>query len=45
MTHRFSDDEFAHRLQLAELDYFTSSRAGLTSIAENYIGLPVEGGQ
>jgi p-hydroxybenzoate 3-monooxygenase len=45
MTHRFSDDDFAHRLQLAELDYFTSSRAGLTSIAENYVGLPLEDGQ
>ena len=28
MTHRFSDDHFAHRLQLAELDYFTSSERG-----------------
>ncbi|HZF14315.1 MAG TPA: 4-hydroxybenzoate 3-monooxygenase [Steroidobacteraceae bacterium] len=45
MTHRFSDDAFAYRLQLAELDYFTSSAAGLTTIAENYAGLPFEAGQ
>jgi p-hydroxybenzoate 3-monooxygenase len=42
MTHRFSDDEFAHRLQLAELDYVTGSQAGRMTIAENYVGLPFE---
>jgi p-hydroxybenzoate 3-monooxygenase len=45
MTHRFSDDEFAYRLQLAELDYITSSNAGLMTVAENYVGLPFEEGQ
>jgi len=41
--HTFSDEEdFARRIQQAELDYFTSSRAGLTTIAENYVGLPYE---
>jgi p-hydroxybenzoate 3-monooxygenase len=45
MTHRFSDDPLAYRLQLAELDYFTGSRAGITTIAENYAGLPFEEGQ
>jgi p-hydroxybenzoate 3-monooxygenase len=45
MTHRFSDDEFAYRLQLAELDYITSSHAGLMTMAENYVGLPFEEGQ
>ena len=42
--HRFSDDAFAHRLQLAELDYLTGSTAALTSLAENYIGLPFDTG-
>jgi p-hydroxybenzoate 3-monooxygenase len=40
--HKFSDDPFAHRIQLAELDYYTASEAGLTTIAENYVGLPYE---
>jgi p-hydroxybenzoate 3-monooxygenase len=30
------------RVQLAELDYITGSRAGSTSLAENYVGLTVE---
>ena len=39
MLHRFPDDEgFQHNLQLAELDYVTSSRAAATSLAENYVG-------
>jgi p-hydroxybenzoate 3-monooxygenase len=42
IMHRFSDDPFAHRLQLAELDYLTGSRAALTSLAENYVGLPFD---
>jgi p-hydroxybenzoate 3-monooxygenase len=42
LTHKFSDDPFAHRLQLAELDYLTGSAAALTSVAENYVGLPFE---
>jgi p-hydroxybenzoate 3-monooxygenase len=41
--HKFSDGEdFERRIQQAELDYYTSSRAGLTTIAENYVGLPYE---
>ncbi len=43
VTHRFDYDAFSHRIQLAELDYMTSSRAGRTTIAENYVGLPFEG--
>ncbi len=39
LTHRFSDDAFAHRLQLAELEYLSSSRAAQRSVAENYVGL------
>jgi p-hydroxybenzoate 3-monooxygenase len=40
ITHKFSDDPFSHRLQLAELDYLSGSRAALASLAENYVGLP-----
>jgi p-hydroxybenzoate 3-monooxygenase len=43
MLHRFAgDDAYQHRLQLAELDYVTSSRAAASALAENYVGLPFE---
>ena len=43
MLHTFPGaDEFQHRLQVAELDYVTSSRASATALAENYVGLPIE---
>ncbi|HLL98683.1 MAG TPA: 4-hydroxybenzoate 3-monooxygenase [Rubrobacteraceae bacterium] len=43
MLHRFEEnDRFRHRLQIAELDYVTSSHAASTSLAENYVGLPME---
>ncbi len=43
MLHRFHDDTpFHHRLQLSELAYVTSSRAKATTLAENYVGLPLE---
>ncbi|MBV8371433.1 MAG: 4-hydroxybenzoate 3-monooxygenase [Candidatus Eremiobacteraeota bacterium] len=43
MLHRDpSGDPFGERLQLAELDYVTSSRAASQSLAENYVGLPLE---
>jgi p-hydroxybenzoate 3-monooxygenase len=42
IMHKFSDDAFARRLQLAELDYLTGSRAALCSLAENYVGLPFD---
>ncbi|KAA0009744.1 4-hydroxybenzoate 3-monooxygenase [Billgrantia pellis] len=43
LLHKFSDEEdFETRMQQAELDYLTSSEAGLTTIAENYVGLPYE---
>ncbi len=32
---------FDYRRQVAELDYVTGSRAGMTSLAENYVGLPI----
>jgi p-hydroxybenzoate 3-monooxygenase len=42
MLHRFgSHSEFERRVQLAELAYVTSSIAASTSLAENYVGLPL----
>ena len=42
LMHRFPEDgPFERAMQVAELDYIASSRAAQTSIAENYIGLPV----
>ena len=40
ITHRLSDEPFVRRLQLAELEYLTRSAAAMTSMAENYVGLP-----
>jgi p-hydroxybenzoate 3-monooxygenase len=41
MLHRFpAEDDIQARLQLAELDYVTSSRAAATMLAENYTGMP-----
>jgi p-hydroxybenzoate 3-monooxygenase len=41
--HRFPDDgPFDVQRQLAELDYLTSSRAAMASLAEQYVGLPQE---
>jgi p-hydroxybenzoate 3-monooxygenase len=43
MLHRTpGGSEFDYRRQLAELDYLTGSRAAMTSLAENYTGLPME---
>jgi p-hydroxybenzoate 3-monooxygenase len=43
MLHNFYDDDaFARQMQLAELDYFTNSEAGRRTIAENYVGLPLQ---
>jgi p-hydroxybenzoate 3-monooxygenase len=43
LLHRFPDGTpFDHRLQLAELAYITGSRAGATTLAENYVGLPFD---
>ena len=43
MLHLFHDDNaFDQRRQLAELDYVTSSRAAAQSLAENYVGLPMD---
>jgi p-hydroxybenzoate 3-monooxygenase len=43
MLHRFhNDNAFDQRRQLAELEYLTSSRAASQSLAENYVGLPMD---
>jgi p-hydroxybenzoate 3-monooxygenase len=43
LLHRFSDgNPFDQRRQVAELDYVTSSRAAAQTLAENYVGLPME---
>ena len=39
-----ADGAFDRRRQIAELDYVTSSRAAMTALAENYVGLPFESG-
>jgi p-hydroxybenzoate 3-monooxygenase len=45
LMHRFPDDgPIAAKLQAAELDYLVHSDAGLRSIAENYVGLPLDFG-
>jgi p-hydroxybenzoate 3-monooxygenase len=42
MLHRFHEgNEFDLKRQLAELHLVTSSRAAATTIAENYVGLPL----
>ena len=41
--HRFPDEiPFDRRRQIADLDYLTGSRAAMTSLAEQYVGLPFE---
>src|SRR6201997_530484 len=41
MLHKFPDTgTIGARIQLAELDYVTGSQAAMTSLAENYVGLP-----
>ena len=43
MLHRFPDaDAFQRQLQLAELDYITTSEVAAKSLAENYTGLPFD---
>jgi p-hydroxybenzoate 3-monooxygenase len=43
MLHLFpGGDTFQRKLQRAQLDYVTASRAAATSLAENYVGLPLE---
>jgi p-hydroxybenzoate 3-monooxygenase len=43
MLHIFDgDNPFDRRRQTAELDYVTSSRAAAQTLAENYVGLPMD---
>jgi p-hydroxybenzoate 3-monooxygenase len=43
MLHSFSDSTpFERRRQIAELEYVTRSRASAQTLAENYVGLPME---
>jgi p-hydroxybenzoate 3-monooxygenase len=42
LMHKFPDQgPIGQKLQEAELDYLVHSRAGSTSLAENYVGLPL----
>ncbi len=42
LFHRFEGaSDFDRRVQLAELDYVTSSREAAAALAENYVGLPL----
>jgi p-hydroxybenzoate 3-monooxygenase len=36
------ENPFDHKRQLAELDYLVSSRAAMTSLAENYVGIALD---
>jgi p-hydroxybenzoate 3-monooxygenase len=42
LMHTFSDGDFARKLQIAELDYLSTSPAASMTVAENYAGLPFE---
>jgi p-hydroxybenzoate 3-monooxygenase len=43
MLHRFpGNDPFQHQLQLSQLRYVAGSTAAAASLAENYVGLPLE---
>jgi p-hydroxybenzoate 3-monooxygenase len=43
LTHVFNDRlPFDNQVQMSELDYITSSRAGAETLAEQYVGLPIE---
>ena len=42
LMHKFPETgEFGQKVQEAELDYLVNSRAASTSLAENYVGLPL----
>jgi p-hydroxybenzoate 3-monooxygenase len=43
ILHNFTEaSPFDRRIQRADLDYLVSSKAALTALAENYVGLPYE---
>ena len=39
LMHKFSDESFARKVQLAELEYIAGSQAAALAFAENYVGL------
>ena len=41
MLHQLGEDPFDHQLQLSQLRYLVSSEAAARTLAENYVGLPV----
>ena len=46
LMHRFPDDSgFNHKVQMAELDYLVHSESAMRSVAENYVGLPLNFGE
>ena len=46
LMHRFPENgEISQKLQEAELDYIVHSEAGALSVAENYVGLPLNFGE
>jgi len=43
ITHQFPEmDGFARKMQVAELNYIRGSRAAQVTLAENYVGLPLQ---
>ncbi len=45
LMHRFPENgDFGQKIQEAELDYLVNSKAASASVAENYIGLPLDFG-
>jgi p-hydroxybenzoate 3-monooxygenase len=43
LLHRNAQESpFDRRRQLADLDYIVTSRAAMTTLAENYVGLPLD---
>ncbi len=43
LLHRFeTETEFEHKIKQAELNYILGSEAGKTTLAENYVGLPLQ---
>jgi p-hydroxybenzoate 3-monooxygenase len=44
LTHQFDDDPITRKLQDAELDYLFHSEHACRTVAENYVGLPLDFG-
>jgi p-hydroxybenzoate 3-monooxygenase len=43
LMHKFPDaNAFDQRRQVAELDYLSTSEAAARSLADNYVGLPLD---